>query len=93
MLDIQPLVSELLPSAWNWAHLQQDPNIAVKALMRMEHIGLNTHTMLSTNKLLTPLLPILTLNSKLLPLITNTQVMHPLHRHTLLSRLLDGLVL
>jgi hypothetical protein len=91
MLDIQPLVFELLHSAWSWAHLQQDPNTLAKAPMRMEHIDLNTHTMLSTNKLLTPLLHIL--SNKLLPLTTNKQVMHPLHRHTPLSRLLDVLVL
>jgi hypothetical protein len=93
MLDIQLLVFELLPSAWSWAHPQQDPIIAVKAPMRMEHIGLNIHTMLSTNRLLTPLLLILTLNNKLLRHIINKQVMHPLHPHTPLSRLLGGLVL
>jgi hypothetical protein len=93
MLDIQPLVFELLHSAWSWAHPLQDPSIAVKAPMLMEHSGLNTHTMLSTNKLLTPLLLILTLNNKLLPLTTNKQVTHPLHRLTLLSQLLGGLVL
>jgi hypothetical protein len=93
MLDIQPLVFELPPSAWNWALLLQDPITLAKAHMRMELSGLNTHTMLSTNKLLTPLLLILTLNNKLLPLTTNKQVTHPLHRLTLLSQLLGGLVL
>jgi hypothetical protein len=90
-LDTPPLVFELLHSAWSWAHPLQDPNTLAKAPMRMEHSDLNTHTMLSTNKLLTPLLHIL--SNKLLPLTTNKQVMHPLHRHTPLSRLLDVLVL
>jgi hypothetical protein len=93
MLDIQPLVFELLHSVWSWAHLQQDPSIAVKAPMRMEHSGLNTHTMLSTNKPLTPPLPILTLNNKLLRLTTNKGAMYLLHRLTLLSQLLGVLVL
>jgi hypothetical protein len=57
--------------------------------MRMEHIVLNTHTMLSTNKLLTHLL--LILNNKFLRLTTNMQVMHLLHPLTLLSQLLGGL--
>jgi hypothetical protein len=55
------------------------------------HIGLNTHTMLSTNKLLMPLL--LINNNKLLPHIINTQVTHPLHHLTPLSQLLGELVL
>jgi hypothetical protein len=59
--------------------------------MRMEHIGLNTHTMLSSNKLLTPLL--LINNNKLLRLITTKQAMHPLHPLIPLSPLLGGLVL
>lgn len=57
----------------------------------MEHSGFNTHTMLSINKLLMPLLRIL--NNKLLHPTTTSQVMHPLHRLILLSLLLGRLVL
>jgi hypothetical protein len=46
MLDIQPLVFELLHSAWSWASPLQDPSILVKVPMRTEHSGLNTHMML-----------------------------------------------
>ena len=58
--------------------------------MRMEHSGLNTHTMRSTNKLLMPLL--LILNNKLLRPTTTSQVMPPLHRLILPFLLLGGLV-
>jgi len=91
MLDIPLLVFELLHSVWSWAHLQQDPNTLVRALMLMEHHDQNTHTMLSTNKLLTP--PLHIPNNKLLPLITNKQVMHPLHPLIRLSPLQGELVL
>jgi len=91
MLDIQPLVFELLPSAWSWVHHQQDPNTLLKDLMRMEHQGLNTHTMLSINKLL--MLLLLLLNNKLLLPTTTSRGTHPLHLLTLLSRLLGGPVL
>jgi len=91
MLDIQPLVFELLPSAWSWVHPQQDPNLLLKDLMRMEHSGLSTHTMLSINKLLMPLL--LILNNKLLRPTTTSQVMHPLHLLIRPFPLLGGLVL
>jgi len=59
--------------------------------MRMEHSGLNIHTMLSTNKLLMPLL--LIINNKLLRPTTTSQVMHPLHHLTLPFPLLGELVL
>ena len=68
-LDIPLLVFELLHSVWNWGRPQQDPSTLVKARMLMEDQDRSTHTMLSTDKLLTPRLHIL--NNKLLPLITN----------------------
>jgi len=90
-LDIPLLVFELLHLVWNWVRHQQDPNTLVKALMFMEHQDRNTHTMLSTNKLLTPLR--LIHNNKLLPLMTNKQVMHLLHPLIRPFLLREGLVL
>jgi hypothetical protein len=60
--------------------------------MRMEHQGLNTHTMLSTNKLLTHLL-LTPNNNKLLPHTTNSKATHRHHLLTPLSLLLGELVL